>query len=187
MRATGSRSVSAAVATRPREVPVADAAADFTAFFRAEFPRVKRTVYLIVHDQGRAEEVAQDAFLQLLAHWTKVSGYDEPGAWVRRVAIRLAGRAARRERLRDLVESRFRTATVVAPADGHPADDDVVQAVRRLPYAQRVAIVLFYFEDRPINEIADVLGCAAPTARVHLHKARQKLATVLREEVDDDA
>jgi RNA polymerase sigma-70 factor (ECF subfamily) len=48
-----------------------------------------------------------------------------------------------------------------------------------------VAVVLHYFEDRPVAEIADVLGCAPATARVHLHKARPRLASLLHEEVDD--
>lgn len=52
--------------------------------------------------------------------------------------------------------------------------------------SQRTAVVLFYFEDRPVAEIADLLGCAPATARVHLHKARRRLAATLGGEVDDD-
>ncbi|HEX2361152.1 MAG TPA: sigma-70 family RNA polymerase sigma factor [Jiangellaceae bacterium] len=159
-----------------------EAETEFTAFFRSEFRRVVRTVYLILPDRGRAEEIAQDAFVQLLDHWTKVSAYEQPDAWVRRVAIRLASRTAKRERMRAVLEGRFRP-TVAAPPD-EPADD-VFTAVRQLPPTQRAAVVLFYVEDRPIAEIADLLGCAPATARVHLFKARQRLATMLNEEVDD--
>jgi RNA polymerase sigma-70 factor (ECF subfamily) len=158
--------------------------AEFTGFFRAEFGRVVRTVFLIVNDHGRAEEIAQDAFLQLLNNWKKVSAYDQPGAWVRRVAIRMAGRTAKRERMRALLEGRFGPAP---PQPPDAPDDEVVRAVGRLPYAQRTAIVLFYFEDRPLSEIAEFLNCAPATARVHLHKARQRLATVLQEEADNVA
>jgi RNA polymerase sigma-70 factor (ECF subfamily) len=48
--------------------------------------------------------------------------------------------------------------------------------VRRLPHRQRVAIALFYVEDRPVAEIAAVLGCAEATARVHLLRGRRSLA-----------
>jgi len=162
---------------------MADAEAEFTWFFRAEFSRVVRTVYLILNDRGRAEEIAQDAFTQLLDHWAKVSRYEQPDAWVRRVAIRMAGRAARRERMRGLLEGRFRPAVSSPPPD--EPSDEVFRAVRQLPPNQRAAVVLFYFEDRPISEIADFLGCAPATARVHLHRARQSLASHLHEEVDD--
>jgi DNA-directed RNA polymerase specialized sigma24 family protein len=169
----------------PRAWAMADAEAEFTWFFRAEFSRVVRTVFLILNDRGRAEEIAQDAFIQLLDHWGKVSSYEQPDAWVRRVAIRMAGRAARRERMRGLLEGRFRPVVATPPPD--EPGNEVLRAVRSLPPNQRTAVVLFYFEDRPIAEIADVLGCSPATARVHLHKARQRLAALLHEEVDDVA
>jgi DNA-directed RNA polymerase specialized sigma24 family protein len=46
-------------------------------------------------------------------------------------------------------------------------------------------VVLFYFEDRSVNEIADLLGCAPGTARVHLHQARRRLASLLSEGARD--
>lgn len=69
---------------------------EYAWFFRAEFPGVLRTVFLIVHDRGRSEDVTQEAFIQLLAHWKKVSRYERPDAWVRRVAIRHAVRTMKR-------------------------------------------------------------------------------------------
>src|SRR4051794_14969996 len=77
---------------------------DYSAFYRAEFRPVARTVFLIVHDAARAEDLTQEAFLALLQHWTKVSTYERPGAWVRRVAIRLATKHVRREGLRRRLE-----------------------------------------------------------------------------------
>lgn len=158
--------------------------AAFSAFFTAEYTRMVRTVYLVVHDHGRAEEITQDAFVQLLDHWEKVAGYEQPGAWVRRVAIRMAVRALRREQARPWLERRSRP-DVATTEDLPVSRDEVAAAVRALPTNQRVAIVLHYFEDRPVAEIADALGCAPATARVHLHKARHRLAALLHEEVDD--
>jgi RNA polymerase sigma-70 factor (ECF subfamily) len=156
---------------------VARSNVEFAWFFREEFPRVVRAVFLVLNDRQRAEDVAQEAFIQLLSHWKKVSRYDRPEAWVRRVAIRLAVRALRRERRRSVVE---RALDVPTPAV--PQDIDVLQAVRQLPGAQRAVIVLFYFEDRPVAEIAEILGCAQATAKVHLHRARRRLGKMLGEE-----
>ncbi len=158
--------------------------ADFSVLFRAEYVRTTRTVFLVVHDRGHAEEIAQDAFMQLLDRWSTVSAYDQPGAWVRRVAIRMAVRHLRRDRMRSMLERR----THLGP---EPSEEltlpqtEVLAAVRQLPTNQRVAIVLHYFEDRPVADIAEALGCAPATARVHLHKARHRLAAILGEEVDD--
>jgi DNA-directed RNA polymerase specialized sigma24 family protein len=158
----------------------AEDAESFTWFFRAEFPAVVKTVWLVLHDRGRAEEVTQDAFVQLLRHWPKVVRYQRPDAWVRRVAIRMAVRAARREALGRVLERGME-----APVLPAPVDVDLLQAVRRLPPGQRAAVVLFYFEDRPVSEIAQILGCAESTAKAHLFKARRRLAELLGEAVAD--
>ena len=156
--------------------------ADYTVFFRQEFRRVVQTVTFIVHDRERAEDIAQDAFVQLLRNWRKVSGYQKPEAWVRRIAIRLAMRGLRRDRMWSVIKRDIRPALPV-----EPRDLDLFDAVGRLPGMQRAEISLFYFEDRPISDIADVLGCAEATARVHLHRARRRLAEILGEEDGDAA
>ncbi|MDP9221777.1 MAG: SigE family RNA polymerase sigma factor [Actinomycetota bacterium] len=153
-------------------------AEEFSWFYQAEFPAVVRTIFLILHDRGRAEEIAQESFIQLLSRWKKVSAYDHPDAWVRRVAIRLAIRATRRDRLRLRLE-----VGVEPPAAPGPIDVDLVRAIRTLSPAQRAAVVLFYFEDRPVAQVARILNCSDATAKVHLHRARKRLGQLLGEEV----
>ena len=151
---------------------------EYAAFYRAEFQHVVRTSYVIVHDLQRAEEVAQEAFIQLLIHWRKVSRYQQPSAWVRRVAIRIASRSARRERIRPTLEHR-----TDAPPAFTSQDIDLLNAVKQLPRQQRAAVALFYFEDRALPEVAHILGCSHATAKVHVFNARRRLAQLLGEEV----
>jgi DNA-directed RNA polymerase specialized sigma24 family protein len=155
---------------------------EYAWFFRAEFPSVVSTAYLILRDRGRAEEVAQDAFMRLHVHWKKVSRYERPDAWVRRVAIRLASRVAARERRRPLPE--WGSATL-GTQDGPGADLDVTRAVAELPMRQRVAVVLFYLEDRPLPEVAHILDCSTGAVKTLLHRARTTLARRLGEEAPD--
>lgn len=154
--------------------------AEYALLFRDEFPAVVRTVFLILHDRQGAEDVAQEAFTQLLVHWRKISRYELPEAWVRRVAIRLAVRGLRREGLRSALHRE-----VEPPSVTSPVDVDLVRAVRSLPPQQRAAIALFYFEDQPVSEIARILDCSESTAKVHLFKARQRLAGLLGEDTVD--
>ena len=162
----------------------AEAATDYAAFFRAEFSAVTRTAYLVLHDRDAAEDVAQDAFTQLFRNWTKISAYDRPDAWVRRVAIRLAIRAASRHRLLGTLLGRLEP-----PAQPPGADLDLAAALRRLPPQQRAAVALHYYEDRPLAEVAQILNCSHATAKVHVFKARRRLATLLGqpESEGDDA
>jgi RNA polymerase sigma factor (sigma-70 family) len=154
-----------------------DAAYDW--FFRTEYPSVLKTAYLITHDREAAKDVTQEAFIQLLQHWRKVSRYERPDAWVRRVAIRIAVRQGRKLRLQRSTE-----VEPVAPTSMH-IDPDLVKEIRALPAMQRAAIVLFYFEDRPVSEIAEILDCAQSTAKVHLHRGRKTLAERLGEVMAD--
>jgi RNA polymerase sigma-70 factor (sigma-E family) len=161
-----------------------DGGEEFRWLFAAEYPAVVRTVFLVLHDHGRAEEIAQDAFVQLLRRWDKVSRYEAPEAWVRRVAIRLAVREARRERRRAVLR-----ASDSMPATVYDAvmDVDLLKAIRSLPARQRSVVVLFYYEDRPMDEIAEIVGCSTSTGWVHLHRARKRLGALLGEEVRNDA
>jgi RNA polymerase sigma-70 factor (ECF subfamily) len=149
--------------------------------FRREFAAVARTVFLIVHDRGRAEEITQDAFVKLLQRWTTVSSYERPDAWVRRVAIRMAVRQARRELRRASIEK----LSAGAGAERIP-DLDVAAAVSALAPMQRAVVVLYYWEDRPVAEIAVLLGVTDSTVKQHLLRARARLASVLDEEVSAD-
>jgi RNA polymerase sigma-70 factor (ECF subfamily) len=156
--------------------------------FRAEHDAIVRTAYLVTGDRETAREVAQDAFAELHRHWRKVGGYDKPGAWLRRVAIRRAVRVRRSRTRWGEVATDLAPDRPAAPATPG-IDAELLASLRRLSPAQRAAIVLHYFEDRPVSEVADLLGCKPATASVHLHRARVRLAELLGErdeEVDAD-
>ena len=154
--------------------------ADYEWLFRACFARVHRTVTLVLRDQARAEEVTQEAFLKLLENWRKVSAYEQPEAWVRRVAIRLAVRQAHRESDRLWRE---RAAERPGTTSTEP-DLDLADAVASLAPRQRAAVVLHYYEDLPVLEVARVLNVSESTVKQHLHRARAHLAELLGEEVE---
>ena len=146
-------------------------------YFRACFAPVSRTVFLIVRDRDRAEDITQEALYRLLRHWRTVSTYERPEAWVRRVAIRIAVREVQRAAARPEKE---RLAQQVS-YDELP-DPDVARAVAELAPMQRAAVVLYYWEDRPVHEIAELLCVSDSTVKQHLYRARHRLAAVLGEE-----
>lgn len=146
----------------------------FDALYRDSFPTVARAVTWIVGDAEVAREIAQDAFVAMLVHWRKVSRYDNPGAWARRVAIRDAVRFAKRAGTRPRPAPSERT--VERGPDGVADTIDVWQAVATLPPAQRAAVVLHYLHDLPVAQVARELGCTEGTAKTHLSRARHTLA-----------
>jgi RNA polymerase sigma-70 factor (ECF subfamily) len=153
--------------------------AGFDPFFRSEYPRVVRTVYLLVHDTELARDIAQDSFLQLYRHWKRVSRYEYPEVWVRRVAIRLAQRTRRRDRMR-----REKEAAGATHLEVPFRISELLDSIGELSGSQRASVILFYYEDRPIEEIGIILNCSPATVRVHLHRARKRLRSSLREELE---
>ena len=161
----------------PDQVALAEelSPAAFDAFFRREY---KAMVALAAATSGSAElaeDIAQEAMVRARRHWDRVSDYDKPGTWVRRVTINLALSSRRKVAL----EARARLAwwEPREPAEQPQAlDPELVAALRALSPQQRAAVALHYLEDRSTPEIADLLGCSESTARVHLHRGRQALA-----------
>lgn len=159
----------------------AHASEEYDWWFRSAYPSVARTVFLILRDRATAEEIAQDAFAQLYRHWSTVQGYERPDLWVRRVAIRLAVRHVRRETMR---RQRERLAVVEPHQD--VSDPDVERAIASLSPMQRAAVVLYYWADESVFDIARTLGVSESSVKQHLFRARAKLAAILGEEVSGD-
>lgn len=146
-------------------------------FYRSEFPAMVALASTLVGSS--AEDIAQEAMIQANQNWSKISSYDKPGTWVRRVTINLSLSSLRRAatQLRKIALLNAGAADVAWQPKG--LDDDLTQAVSSLPKKQRAAVVLHYLEDLPVADIAEILECAPSTAKVHLHRGRQALAEKL--------
>lgn len=135
-------------------------------------------------DSAVAEDLVQEAFTKAHQQWAKISQYERPGAWLRRVTINLA--ISRRRRIGREITALRRKAFERPPEPPAEADDEVWEAVRKLPPRQRAVVALFYQEDRSTRDIAEILGCTVSTATSHLNQARKKLAVELGEKLETD-
>jgi RNA polymerase sigma factor (sigma-70 family) len=159
-----------------------EASAEFDWWFRATYSSVERTVFLVIGDRARAEEVAQDAYLKMFQRWSTVRRYERPDAWARRVAIRMAIKQAKRDRRRTELER------LAVERDDHASlpDPDLAACVARLSPMQRAVVVLYYWEDNSVFDIARALQVSESTVKQHLFRARARLAVALGEEATDD-
>lgn len=128
-----------------------------------------------------AEEVAQDAFVKLLEHWSKVREYDDVDAWLRTVAVRLLVSRHRRRGVARLGLGRLAArATLTAPApDGDRVDVDA--ALAGLPVGHRAVLLLHHVHDLPVEEVAELLRVPVGTVKSRLSRARAALAPRLTE------
>lgn len=175
------------IVTAPRRARTAivrnTLAMEFDAFYRREFASMVALARGICGDRAMAEDVAQEALSKAHQNWNKIAHYDRPGAWLRRVTINLT--LSRRRRIATERNMLRRKALERRPDEIHDLDrdDELWDAVMRLPPRQRAVIALFYQEDRSTREIAEILGCTISTATSHLNQARTKLAHSLGEAI----
>ncbi len=147
--------------------------AELVALCEAEWPRLVGFLGLYTGNRDLAEDLAQESLARLCRDWRKVSQLDNPEKWTYRVAMNLA-------------RSHFRHLAVVrrsaAAADERgtetmdPADVVAVRdAVAALPSRQRATLLLRYFADLPVREVATILGCAEGTVKAQTSAAIEAL------------
>lgn len=152
---------------------------DFDGFYAAHFGSLTTQLYAYLGDRQEAQDVVQEAFCRALARWERVRDFDDPVAWVRRVAWNLATSHARRLGVVAAFRRRHRVEHDPPPSPDHVA---LVAALRELPERQRHAVVLHYLADQPVAEIARSMGAEVGTVKVWLHRGRAALAALLRSE-----
>lgn len=150
---------------------------DFDTFYRGSRQRLLSVVYLLTADSGEAQDAVQEAFVRAWQRWETIRGYENPEAWVRMVACRIATSRWRSMRSRLQAYRRHGVPPPVAPPG--TATLEVVEAMRRLPEQQRIALALFYLVGMPITEVAEEMGTPVGTVKARLSRGRRTLAGLL--------
>jgi RNA polymerase sigma-70 factor (ECF subfamily) len=150
----------------------------FDDLYAAHFADLTVQLYAYFGDRQEAQDVVQEAFCRALSRWSVVSCYDDPVAWVRRVAWNLA--VSRWRRARTAMLHLHRQRPIEPQVDGpSPERVALVAALATLPPQQRRAVVLHYLADLPLAEIAAREGVAEGTVKSWLHRGRTALSARL--------
>ena len=157
-------------------------AQDLRDLYAASYARLVGTVGAVCGDRHEAEEAVQDAFVRLMGKWPTVSRYDDPEAWVRKVALRQVSN--RRRKALNGLRAALRHGPPPDVPGPTPAGIDAERALAALPEQQRAVIVLHRLGLGP-DAIADALGVPAGTVKSRLARARAALAPMLREDTTD--
>jgi len=160
----------------PFRKPPPPSATTFDAFYHANFERLIVQLHAYTGDLSTAQDLVQEAFARALARWSKLATYDDPVAWVRRVARNLATSHWRRIALFNAFARREPVRTASEPSPDRVA---LVRALAALPANQRRAVVLHYLADLSITEIAAQENVAMGTVKSWLHRGRAALAAAL--------
>ena len=160
-----------------------EGAADFDGFYSATCSRLLHVLYAMTGDLAEAQDVVQEAYARAWQRWSTVSEYDDPAAWVRTVAWRLA--ISRRHKARNRISAAIRL-HATQPAITAPSADttSIVAALRQLPEAQRRALALHYLCDLSVEAVAEETGVSTGTVKSRLSRGRAALAGLMGEQTD---
>lgn len=150
--------------------------ATLEALFRQSYRSIVQALALAGGDLAAAEDATQEAFAQAWVSWGRISRYDNPGAWVRRVAINKL-RNAHRSRLRGETAVQRMTSEASISALPDEPESDLVAGLQGLPQRQRLCAVLFYVDGLSTSEVAQAMGISQGSVSQHLNRARAALRT----------
>lgn len=161
-------------------------------FLASDYPRLVAAVTLMCDSRPAAEDAVQEALARAWERTDRGEQIESLKAWVAKVAVNLVRSGFRRL----MAERRAKQRLASSSAPPHPLVRveeavDARRALAALPRRQREAIVLRYYLDLDVREIAAALGITEGTAKTTLFRARNSLARALGdtelEEVNDRA
>jgi RNA polymerase sigma-70 factor (sigma-E family) len=162
-------------------VPAADAMV--AALFTTEASRLVSLARFFVEDRTAAEDLVQEAFIRLSRSAHRIREPERAAAYLRSIVVNLA----RDHNRRGLVSLRHRPPAVTdepsaeESATARESRSEVVAALRGLPRRQRDCLVLRYYLDLSVEEIATTLGISANSVKTHVQRGMRALATILEE------
>lgn len=138
--------------------------------------------YHFFNDRSRAEEIAQDVFLQLYRNLAAIESEAHLVFWLRQVATRRCIDVARRSRMKAISLDETIELRAVDSHIDPLLDRRLKRHIRELPEIQRAVVTLRYQEDLDPSEICRIVDMPVNTVKSHLHRALQALRRKLGEQ-----
>ena len=145
-----------------------DSEAEYVEYVTARLPALHRAAFLLCGgDADRADDVVQSTITRLYQRWKQASRADNLDAYVHRMLVHTFVDEKRRawSRVRLLPWAGSGETDGGEPQAAVDDRDALVAALRRLPPRQRAVLVMRFLLDRPVEEVADALGCSAGTVK----------------------
>ena len=144
----------------------------FIELYHQCFGSMVRLAFALTGSKALAEDLVQDTFVGLHARW---SGVEEPRPYLKRAVVN-ACRSAQRRQAREQ-----RRALDVVGSSVELGADELFDTLARLPYRQRAAIVLRFYDGLPDAEVAAALGCRVGTVASLVHRGLAELRKEIKQ------
>ena len=153
----------------------------FSQLVKLSFPRLERVAYLILRDADRAQDAVQDALMRAWRDLRALRDPDAWDAWMRRLTVNACYDVARKDQKRRTVEVHVEPDPATAAATDSTAEigdrDWLGRELARLDLDQRVVLVLHYYLDHTVSDVAQLLDIPYGTAASRLHRGLEAMRT----------
>jgi RNA polymerase sigma-70 factor (sigma-E family) len=143
----------------------------FEEVYRATYERMTRVAFMMTGSDEAAEDIVQEAFVGLFARFDRL---DDPVPYLRRSVVNGCLERGRRRSVAQRLDHLTATVSVASLEI-----DEMWSALKRLAPRRRAAVVLRYYADLPLAEIAQILGCKTGTVKSMLSRAMAELREVV--------
>jgi len=145
---------------------------------------VFRIAYTYTGNYAEAEDILQDVFIKFYKHNKPFECEEKLKGWLAKVTVNMSKNYLRSFRFKKNQEMDENIPEPVQNPNKFEDETDVYQAVLELPAKYRHVIMLFYYEDMTITQIANALNYKEATIKTHLFRARDMLKVKLKGEYD---
>jgi RNA polymerase sigma-70 factor (sigma-E family) len=151
---------------------------EYVAYVHGRVTALRRTAYLLCGDTHQADDLVQETLTKLYARWPRRHAVDNLDAYVNTILVRTFVDDRRRGWWKVALVQRV---PEEARSSGGPAEDRPVvrAALAQLPPRQQAVLVLRYLCDRPVRDVAELLGCSEGTVKSQTSHGLSRLRKVL--------
>jgi RNA polymerase sigma-70 factor (sigma-E family) len=154
-----------------------DAAAEFTEFASAATPRLFQTAFLLCGNWHTAQDLTQATLAKMFVSWSRIERRQAEHAYAHRVLVNCYLAMTRKRGFTETPVDQIAAETICDST----AELRIVllQALAGLTPRDRAVLILRYWEDQSVDQVAELLGCSAGSVRIQSLRALDKLRAVL--------
>ena len=174
----------------------------FSAMYERYRQTAMRTAWLLCHNLADSEDIVQETFVQCYFHIQELKDESRFRPWMLKCLVRTGWKLMKKQKKEmpeeqmelHLERERYLESTYSGKTSGEPLEEaiarefsgELTKAVRRLSEKHRLVIVLYYYDELSVHEIAKITGCLEGTVKSRLHFARRQLKKMLSDAGEEE-
>lgn len=153
----------------------------FEVLYQRYYDKVFAIARGILLDAEEAADAVQEIFTLVYRHLGRFDRRSRFSTWLFRIAVNRSIQQSRRNKHRSKLVSLNEALSAESPAEPTIGDPRVYEALGKLQPADRALLVLFYWDELSLQEIAESLECGVNAAKTRLYRARERFRTLYEE------